>query len=151
MERKPKAWWVLRDDLPEDEVLVPVVTAAGTVMAARRGHMSKELLRELNLSLDHLIGVGIWRPGKEVGVPGDPHERSSEGMAKPKAWWVLRDDLPDGELLIPVLTPDGTVMAARAGHMSDELLLALNDYLDHLIGTGMWQPGTARPLAHSRS
>ncbi|WP_263170634.1 hypothetical protein [Streptomyces sp. SCSIO ZS0520] len=44
---------------------------------------------------------------------------------------------------------DGTtVMVARKGHMSEELLDALNRSLEHLIETGLWVPGvTAAPAA----
>jgi hypothetical protein len=57
------------------------------------------------------------------------------------AWYEIRDDLPDGEMLMPVLTSQGTMIAVRPGHMSEELLKALNEMLDHVVGTGLWQPG----------
>lgn len=59
-----------------------------------------------------------------------------------RAWYELRDDLPDGEVLMTVLTPQGTMIAVRPGHMTDELLEALNDMLSHVVGTGLWQPGS---------
>jgi hypothetical protein len=62
-----------------------------------------------------------------------------------KAWYEIRDDLPDGEVLMTVLTPQGTVIAVRRGHMSDELLKAANEMLEHLIGLGLWQPGNDEP------
>lgn len=58
-----------------------------------------------------------------------------------RAWYVFSDALPDGEILMPIMTPHGTAMAVRPGHMSEELLAELNASLRHLIGTGLWQPG----------
>lgn len=62
-----------------------------------------------------------------------------------RAWYETRDDLPDGEVLMPVLTPQGTMIAVRRGHMSDEAVTAANQMLDHLIGLGLWQPGDEEP------
>ncbi|MER7967971.1 hypothetical protein ABTX35_02970 [Streptomyces sp. NPDC096080] len=64
----------------------------------------------------------------------------------PRAWYVFSDDLPDDEVLVPIVLPDGrTVMAVRPGEMTDRLLGALNHALNHLIGTGLWQPGDDGP------
>ncbi|MEU0040111.1 hypothetical protein [Streptomyces sp. NPDC006333] len=46
-------------------------TSAGTVIAVREGHMSGELCSRLNEMLDHLIGNGVWQPGR-VEKPRDP-------------------------------------------------------------------------------
>lgn len=62
-----------------------------------------------------------------------------------RAWWEFRDDLPDGEVLMPVLTPRGTMIAVRPGEMTDELLEAVNAMLAHVVGTGIWQPGDDDP------
>ena len=59
-----------------------------------------------------------------------------------KAWYEVRDDLPDGEVLMTVVTTRGTMIAVRRGHMTDELLQAANEMLDHLVGLGLWQPGS---------
>jgi len=76
MERqKPAAWYELRDDLPDGEVLVPVLTPRGTIMAVARGHMSEELCAELNRALAHLIGNGIWQPGDGAKPDDDPGRR----------------------------------------------------------------------------
>lgn len=58
-----------------------------------------------------------------------------------RAWYEFRDDLPEGEVLMTVQTPQGTMIAVRPGTMTDELLKAANEMLDHLIGLGIWQPG----------
>lgn len=58
-----------------------------------------------------------------------------------RAWYIFSDDLPDGEVLVPILTKYGTCMAVRPGEMTPQLLQALNESLNHLIDTGLWQPG----------
>lgn len=68
--RPARAWYVFSDDLPDGEVLMPILTPHGTAMAVRRGHMTQELMDELNASLRHLIGTGLWQPGEE-GKPPD--------------------------------------------------------------------------------
>lgn len=74
-------------------------------------------------------------PDSSEPVEGTPRHRPA------RAWWVFSDDLPDGEILMPILTPYGTAMAVRRGHMTPELLDELNRTLKHLVGTGLWQPG----------
>ncbi|MEW2161409.1 hypothetical protein AB0912_00130 [Streptomyces sp. NPDC007084] len=69
--RPARAWYVFSDDLPDGEILMPIFTQHGTFMAVRRGHMTQELMDELNASLRHLIGTGLWQPGDE----GKPPER----------------------------------------------------------------------------
>ncbi|MFD6432856.1 hypothetical protein [Streptomyces venezuelae] len=59
-----------------------------------------------------------------------------------RAWWEFRDDLPDGKVLMVVLTPEGTMIAVRPGEMTDELFKAVNEMLSHVVGTGLWQPGS---------
>jgi hypothetical protein len=128
--RPAKAWYVLRDDLPDGEVLVPVETAEGTILAAREGHMSEQLLHTLNAAFAQIIGMGRWVPG------GMAHQTRAA-----KAWYELRDDLPDGEVLVPVETAEGTILAVRKGHMSEQLVEAANATYEHLIGAGRWAPG----------
>lgn len=70
--RPARAWWVFSDDLPEGEILMPILTPHGTAMAVRRGEMTKELLDELNAVLRHLIGTGLWQPGGEEKPPEQP-------------------------------------------------------------------------------
>lgn len=69
------AWYELRDDLPDGEVLVPVLTNRGTVIAVRKGAMTEECCAELNKMLNHLVGNHIWAPGDRRG--GDPDGDSS--------------------------------------------------------------------------
>jgi hypothetical protein len=58
-----------------------------------------------------------------------------------RAWYVFSDALPDGELVMPIVTPHGTAIAVRPGHMTDELMAELNQSAEHLISIGIWQPG----------
>lgn len=71
--RQARAWWVFSDDLPDGEILMPIVTPYGTAMAVRRGHMTPELLKELNATLKHMIETGLWQPGGE-DKPPEPEE-----------------------------------------------------------------------------
>lgn len=73
--------------------------------------------------------------------PNPPDEQPERPARPARAWYVFSDDLPDGEVLLPILTPHGTAMAVRRGHMTEELMAELNASLRHLIGTGLWQPG----------
>lgn len=55
------------------------------------------------------------------------------------ARYEIRDDLPDGKLLLPIDSPHGTVMAVRKGHMSPELAEAVNRHLACMIRLGIWR------------
>jgi hypothetical protein len=78
----------------------------------------------------------------ESPKPPGPDDGENPPRHRPaRAWYVFSDDLPDGEILMPILTPYGTAMAVRRGHMTEELMTELNASLRHLIGTGLWQPG----------
>jgi hypothetical protein len=67
-----RCWFVESDDLPDDEVLVPIKTEDGLALAYRPGEMTKRMHDSLNAAFKHLIGVGI------VSITdngGKPHER----------------------------------------------------------------------------
>jgi hypothetical protein len=49
--------------------MMPIVTPHGTAIAVRPGHMTDELMAELNQSAEHLISIGIWQPGEGSGEP----------------------------------------------------------------------------------
>lgn len=68
------AWCELRDDLPDGEVIVPVLTNRGTIIAVRKGEMTPELCTELNKMLNHLTGNGIWAPG-DGSAPESPDRK----------------------------------------------------------------------------
>lgn len=78
----------------------------------------------------------------ESPTPPEPDEEENPPRHRPaRAWYLFSDDLPPGEILMPVLTPHGTAMAVKRGHMTQALMDELNASLRHLIGTGLWQPG----------
>jgi hypothetical protein len=54
-----RCWLVWSDDLPDDEVMVPIKTKDGLALACRPGEMSKRMFDDLNAAARHLIGVGI--------------------------------------------------------------------------------------------
>lgn len=59
-----------------------------------------------------------------------------------RAWYIFSDDIPDSEVVVPIVTSSGnTVLAVRPGEMTPRLMEALNDALRLLIDTGRWRPG----------
>ncbi|GAA5032993.1 hypothetical protein GCM10023335_76000 [Streptomyces siamensis] len=79
--------------------------------------------------------MGSPQPPESDGEP--PHHLG----ATARAWYVFSDALPDGEILMPILTEHGTALAVRPGEMTEALMTELNAVLRHLIGVGLWQPG----------
>jgi hypothetical protein len=71
-KRPARAWFVFSDDLPEREIIVPILTKHGTAMAVRPGEMTPQLLKALNQSVKHLIDTGLWQPGDDG--PQEPRE-----------------------------------------------------------------------------
>lgn len=67
--RKPTVWFVLSDEIPDDELVVPIVTEHGTAMAVRPGEMTPQLVKALNQSVAHLLSVGLWPPGDDGSEP----------------------------------------------------------------------------------
>ncbi|GAA2351617.1 hypothetical protein [Streptomyces carpaticus] len=59
----------------------------------------------------------------------------------PSAQYVLTDQLPEGELVLPVDSEQGTVMLVREGHMSPELVEVVNRHLASMTRTGLWKRG----------
>lgn len=66
---KPRVWFVLSDEIPDDELVVPIVTEHGTAMAVRPGDMTSRLVTALNQSVAHLLSVGLWPPGDDGPEP----------------------------------------------------------------------------------
>ncbi|MET9734325.1 hypothetical protein ABZZ79_27905 [Streptomyces sp. NPDC006458] len=58
----------------------------------------------------------------------------------PRAYFVFRDDIPDGEVVVAVRTKSGDLaFAIRPGEMTDRLLEDLNAAARHIIGVGLVQ------------
>lgn len=66
-------------------------------------------------------------------------DKDAPAPAPAGARYEIRDDLPDGEILVPIDGPTGTVMAVRRGHMSPELVAAINGTLAWMIQVGLWR------------
>lgn len=66
---RPKVWFVLSDQIPDDELVVPIVTEHGTAMAVRPGEITPQFVKALNRSVDHLISVGLWPPSDDGPEP----------------------------------------------------------------------------------
>lgn len=58
-------------------------------------------------------------------------------MESQRCWLVESDDLPDGQVLVPVKTKDGLALACRPGEMSKQMFDDLNAAARHLIGVGI--------------
>lgn len=60
----PRAWYVFSDDLPDDEVIVPIKTKSGDLaFAIRRGEMTDRMLARLNETARFVLGVGLVQIG----------------------------------------------------------------------------------------
>lgn len=71
--------------------------------------------------------------------PEQPVPSGKPGAAR--VWFTFSKDLPDGEVVVPILTKRGTVVAVRPGEASPRFLQGLNETAKMLIDTGVWQPG----------
>ncbi|MFJ7238256.1 hypothetical protein ACIQWB_14135 [Streptomyces olivaceus] len=58
-------------------------------------------------------------------------------MESQKCWLVWSDDLPDGDVVVPVKTKDGLAIACRPGAMTQQTFDDLNAAARHLIGVGI--------------
>jgi hypothetical protein len=66
-----------------------------------------------------------------------------DNRPNPRIWCVLTDALPDGELVMPIVTQDGIALAIRDGQkMGEELVREMNLVLRHLVDTGLCRPGS---------
>lgn len=73
----------------------------------------------------------------------EPPEESErfEKCHSARIWFTSSDDLPEGEIVVPVLTKHGVALVVRPGEQMPRLLQALNETMRLLIDTGLWQPG----------
>ncbi|MGA5668980.1 hypothetical protein ACPCTG_26295 [Streptomyces pseudogriseolus] len=58
-------------------------------------------------------------------------------MESQRCWLVWSEDLPDGEVVVPVKTKDGLAIACRPGEMTKQMFDDLNAAARHLIGVGI--------------
>jgi hypothetical protein len=72
--RSPRVWYFYSDDLPDDEILVPIKNEHGLAFAVRPGPwMSPEMLDRLNEAAEHVLGVGLAH--LDVGRIDKPPDR----------------------------------------------------------------------------
>lgn len=63
-----------------------------------------------------------------------------------RAWYFFTDDLPDEEVIMPFRTPYGLAFGVRGGISAEEMLDALNQTADFVLGVGLAQIGhTEKP------
>lgn len=60
-----------------------------------------------------------------------------ESPRGPRVWYFFSDDLPDGEILVPITSEHGMCFAVRPGTMSREMLDRLNEAAAHVLGVGL--------------
>lgn len=59
-----------------------------------------------------------------------------------RVWFFFSDDLPDGELLVPIENEHGLAVAVRRNKGMDQPMLdRLNEVADHVVGVGLVQLG----------
>lgn len=79
-EARPGARFVIRDHLPGDRVVYPVVVDGEMVWLVLRGHMTQQLCDGINEYLRHIVDSGMWdqQHGHFIGEP-DPDSLDGEG------------------------------------------------------------------------
>ncbi|MGW5126715.1 hypothetical protein ACWEQ7_22195 [Streptomyces sp. NPDC004069] len=71
---RPRVWYFFSDDLPDGELIVPIVSDEhGLAFAVRpNAGMDKEMLDRLNQAADHVLSIGIIHLGSsQAGKPPD--------------------------------------------------------------------------------
>ncbi|GHC28769.1 MULTISPECIES: hypothetical protein [Streptomyces] len=52
--------------------------------------------------------------------------------------YVFSDDLPDGEVIVPIRTKSGRlIFPVRRGEMTERMLAGLNEAAAHVVGVGL--------------
>lgn len=74
--QRARVEYVFSDDLPDDEVIVPIRTKGGTwIFPIRRGEMTQRMLDGLNEVAAHVVGVGLVQISDNEKPPeGDQKE-----------------------------------------------------------------------------
>jgi len=72
--RGPRVWYFFSDDVPEDELMVPIKCEHGLAFAVRpKSGMDQPMLDRLNEVADFVLGVGLAHV--DVGQVDMPPER----------------------------------------------------------------------------
>ncbi|MFD4786559.1 hypothetical protein ACFWN1_05655 [Streptomyces sp. NPDC058459] len=59
----------------------------------------------------------------------------------PRVWFFASDDLPEGEGITPISTPEGLALGVRPEAKVDEILSDLNRVLNWAVQTGVLHVG----------
>lgn len=63
-----------------------------------------------------------------------------ESPRRPRAWYFFSEDLPDGEILVPIRCEHGLAFAVRPNSgMNQQMLDQLNETADFVLGVGLAQ------------
>lgn len=67
-------------------------------------------------------------------------------MESPRVWYFFSDDLPDGEVIVPIKNEHGLAFAVRRGAMEQSTLDELNRTAQFVLGVGLMRLGeTEKP------
>ncbi|MDX3087151.1 hypothetical protein PV620_30070 [Streptomyces sp. ME02-6978a] len=58
-------------------------------------------------------------------------------MESPRCWFFFSDDVPEGEVIVPIRTQHGLAFACRPGEMTEKMLAGLNEATKHVLGVGL--------------
>ncbi|MFJ6561894.1 hypothetical protein ACIQMV_18935 [Streptomyces sp. NPDC091412] len=72
---RPRVWYFFSDDLPDGELIVPIVSDHGLAFAVRPdAGMDKDMLARLNEAADHVMSVGLAHLDVRQGKPPERRE-----------------------------------------------------------------------------
>lgn len=61
-----------------------------------------------------------------------------ESPRGPRVWYFFSDDVPEGELIVPIKSDHGLAFAVRPNSgMNQAMLDRLNEAADHVLGVGL--------------
>jgi hypothetical protein len=59
-------------------------------------------------------------------------------QARGRVWYFFSEDVPDGELMIPIVSDHGLAIAVKPNSGMDQKMLdELNRVADHVLGVGL--------------
>lgn len=79
----------------------------------------------------------------EGTVDEQQHDECAPVRASVRVEFVPAEKLPPGALVVPLTAPGTLVWGVREGEMTDALREEMNHYLEHIIGSGLWQQNWA--------
>lgn len=65
---------------------------------------------------------------------------------QPQAWYFFSDKVPKKEVIVPIRTSHGLAFAVRTGASAEEIVEALNETAEFVLGVGLAHIGhTEKP------